>query len=245
MCESRNQPDPPTVRPGRDSRFILVPALREELAVRIPAGRPGQADPGMPWQPGPPLDPAQPQPVGAPIRIGYARCSTAQQDLQIQLDALRAAKCNKVFSEKISSRIKVRPEFDKALSLARDIKTGRARPAGHPDRARTQTPGPQRRRAHGSGRLPRRRRHPARAAHRPAGGHLRPHGMGALLFAVLAVAAQLDRNYIREKTLEGQKAAAAKGFGEDEHVVVDDFGATAVVALYGTREPRCRPSCRS
>jgi hypothetical protein len=29
------------------------------------------------------------------------------------------------------------------------------------------------------------------------------NGMGAMLFAVLAVAAQLDRNYIREKTLEG------------------------------------------
>jgi len=30
-------------------------------------------------------------------------------------------------------------------------------------------------------------------------------------FAVLAVAAQLDRDYIRQKTLEGQRAAAAKG----------------------------------
>jgi DNA invertase Pin-like site-specific DNA recombinase len=35
--------------------------------------------------------------------------------------------------------------------------------------------------------------------------------MGSMLFAVLAVAAQLDRDYIREKTLEGQRAAAAKG----------------------------------
>jgi hypothetical protein len=35
--------------------------------------------------------------------------------------------------------------------------------------------------------------------------------MGSMLFAVLAVAAQLDRNYVREKTLEGQGTAAAKG----------------------------------
>lgn len=34
-----------------------------------------------------------------------------------------------------------------------------------------------------------------------------PHGMRSMLFAVLAVAAQLDRDYIREKTLEGQQAA--------------------------------------
>ncbi|MEV2273141.1 hypothetical protein [Nonomuraea africana] len=32
-----------------------------------------------------------------------------------------------------------------------------------------------------------------------------------MLFAILAVGAQLDRNYIREKTLEGQQSAAAKG----------------------------------
>jgi len=30
--------------------------------------------------------------------------------------------------------------------------------------------------------------------------------MGAMLFAILAVGAELDRNYIREKTLEGQQA---------------------------------------
>jgi DNA invertase Pin-like site-specific DNA recombinase len=65
---------------------------------------------------------AAPAATGAPIRIGYARCSTAQQDLQIQLDALAAAKCRSVFSEKISSRITQRPEFDKALKLAHDIK---------------------------------------------------------------------------------------------------------------------------
>jgi hypothetical protein len=35
---------------------------------------------------------------------------------------------------------------------------------------------------------------------------LRPQRMGAMLFAVLAVAAQLDREYIREKTLEDQQA---------------------------------------
>ncbi|MEY9212088.1 recombinase family protein [Thermobifida halotolerans] len=45
----------------------------------------------------------------------------------------------------------------------------------------------------------------------PLTGVYDPNGMGSMLFAVLAVAAQLDRNYIREKTLEGQVAAAAKG----------------------------------
>lgn len=35
--------------------------------------------------------------------------------------------------------------------------------------------------------------------------------MGAMYLAVLAVAGQIERNYIREKTLEGQVIAAAKG----------------------------------
>jgi DNA invertase Pin-like site-specific DNA recombinase len=38
-----------------------------------------------------------------------------------------------------------------------------------------------------------------------------PNGMGAMFFAVLAVAGQFERDYIREKTLEGQVIAAAKG----------------------------------
>jgi hypothetical protein len=46
--------------------------------------------------------------------------------------------------------------------------------------------------------------------------------MGSMLFAVLAVAAQLDRDYIREKTLEGQRAAAAKGNHGGRPKVIDD-----------------------
>src|ERR1035438_7739566 len=86
------------------ARFILVPALREELAVAVPADR----GPGTPWKPGPPIPAAEPPPTAAPIRIGYARCSTAQQELEIQIDALGRANCKRGFSEKISSRIKVR-----------------------------------------------------------------------------------------------------------------------------------------
>ncbi|WSN37078.1 recombinase family protein [Streptomyces uncialis] len=39
--------------------------------------------------------------------MGYARCSTAQQKQQSQLDALDRANCKRVFSEKISTRVKV------------------------------------------------------------------------------------------------------------------------------------------
>lgn len=65
----------------------------------------------------------------------------------------------------------------------------------------------------------------------PLTGIYDPNGMGAMFFAVLAVAAQLDRNYIREKTLEGQQAAAAKGNHGGRPKVIDDDMLTFAVAL--------------
>lgn len=56
------------------------------------------------------------------MRIGYARTSTARQELASQLEALRRAECRKVFQEQISTRIKVRPELEKALALAHQFK---------------------------------------------------------------------------------------------------------------------------
>jgi len=50
-------------------RFILVAALRDELAVAAPPAR----GPGRAWVPGPEVATAAPEPAGPPIRIGYAR----------------------------------------------------------------------------------------------------------------------------------------------------------------------------
>ncbi|MEV0261095.1 hypothetical protein AB0I49_07080 [Streptomyces sp. NPDC050617] len=47
-------------------RYILVPALREELGVRIPEDR----GPDWAWKPGPPVEAAPAAPVAKPIRIG-------------------------------------------------------------------------------------------------------------------------------------------------------------------------------
>ena len=55
--------------------------------------------------------------------------------------------------------------------------------------------------------------------------------MGAMYFAVLAVAGQIERNYIREKTLEGQVMAAAKGNHGGRPKVIDDDSLTFALAL--------------
>jgi DNA invertase Pin-like site-specific DNA recombinase len=53
------------------------------------------------------------------MRIGYARVSTEDQDLALQLDALNKAKCKKFYQEKITGRTKERPEFQKLLDNLR------------------------------------------------------------------------------------------------------------------------------
>ncbi|MCA2229754.1 recombinase family protein [Nonomuraea aurantiaca] len=57
-----------------------------------------------------------------PVRIGYARTSTARQEPASQLEALHRAECYKVFKEQISTRVKVRPGLEKALALAHQFK---------------------------------------------------------------------------------------------------------------------------
>jgi DNA invertase Pin-like site-specific DNA recombinase len=65
----------------------------------------------------------------------------------------------------------------------------------------------------------------------PLTGIYDPNSMGAMFFAVLAVAGQIERNYIREKTLEGQATAAAKGNHGGRPKVIDDDMLTFAVAL--------------
>ena len=54
------------------------------------------------------------------MKIGYARVSTKEQHLDMQLEALKAAGCEKIFSEKMTGRQQNRPELDACLSFLRE-----------------------------------------------------------------------------------------------------------------------------
>lgn len=53
------------------------------------------------------------------MKIGYARVSTEEQQLETQVESLKDAGCKKIYREKISGTKKNRPELDKMLDTLR------------------------------------------------------------------------------------------------------------------------------
>jgi DNA invertase Pin-like site-specific DNA recombinase len=219
-CRSRSGAVTSTYHTGR---FTKVPKLAKELRVPTPANR----GPGQPWRPGKPVPAAvDPSLPSADIRIGYARCSHLSQELDSQLDALakHGIGRDKIFSEKISTRIKVRPQFEEALKTAREIKA-------HAPHCRVIfTVFEMKRLGRDAAELT------ALADHLtehglvlemlagPLPGIYDPTGPGKLLFGFFAAMAETERENIRESTLEGLETAARKGkYGGRPPVITDDM----------------------
>ncbi len=53
------------------------------------------------------------------MKIGYARVSTKEQSLDIQLKALQRAGCKLIYQEKVSGVGRTRPEFEKMMQQVR------------------------------------------------------------------------------------------------------------------------------
>ncbi|HUR07601.1 MAG TPA: recombinase family protein [Nonomuraea sp.] len=199
-------------------RFMLAPQLRAELEVCTPADR----GPGRAWEKGSAAATAIPQTAMKPTRVGYARCSTAQQELDSQLDTLAEAGCELIFSEKISTRIKVRPEFTRAMDYARTIKKA------VPHQRVILTVHEMKRLGRGAAELLtiaedlRRADIQLELLTGPLQGLYDPSGHGAALFAFFAGMAESEREYIRERSLEGQASARERGRHGGRPKVLDD-----------------------
>ena len=132
--------------------------------------------------------------------VGYARVSTQEQDLALQLDALRAAGCTKVYEEKASGAQRERPEFKAALGYMRQGDTLVVWKLDRLARSLKQlietveTMGEQ-----GIG-----LRSLTEAIDTGSAG-------GRLVFHLFAALAEFERGVIRERTLAGLRAARARG----------------------------------
>ncbi len=133
-------------------------------------------------------------------RLGYARVSTIEQTEDLQLDALRAAGCQRVFVDKASGKLTDRPALSAMLDQLRsgdtvvvwrldrlgrslrhlmdvihDLETRGVAFASLNENIDTSTPG------------------------------------GKLVFHVFGSLAEFERNLIRERTMAGMAAAKARG----------------------------------
>ncbi|MGI5157307.1 recombinase family protein [Microbispora sp. CA-102843] len=193
------------------ARFRLVPHLAKTLNVPTPALR----KPGSAWAESPRPAAAGTEPAGH-VRIGYARASTVRQSLDAQLDSLKAAGVTRVFSEKISTRATSRPELDRAVGLARELRASGV--------AVTLV-------VHEHKRLGRGIELAALAEQLKAGdiglefltGELQgSHDPSGIVFTVLAALSGMEREYIRDRTLEGHESARTRGKTIGGATVTDD-----------------------
>jgi len=201
------------------ARFRLVPHLAKALSLPTPALR----KPGSAWAELPRPAAAGAKPAGH-VRIGYARASTVRQSLDTQLDSLEAAGVTRIFSEKISTRATSRPELDRAVALARELRASGV--------AVTLV-------VHEHKRLGRGLELAALAEQlRAAGigleflaGELHgSHDPSGIVFTVLAALSGMEREYIRDRTLEGHESARTRGKAIGGAAVTDD--AMLAVALH-------------
>lgn len=157
------------------------------------------------------------------VRIGYARVSTRTQDHQAQLDALAAAHCREVIVETASTR-DARPKLHATLAA---LLPGDTLVIYKPDRvARSMKEllvllEDQ---LHARGINLHILTGICAGLHRPNGTAI----ADKMLFMVAAMAAEMERDLIRERTLDGLRAAQAQGrHGGRPAAITDDVLAIA------------------
>ena len=135
------------------------------------------------------------------LMLGYARVSTDDQDLTLQRDHLRAAGCNKLFSEKVSGARRARPELDRMLD---HLRPGDVVTVTRLDRLARSTRDlldiAERIRNCGAG---------LRSLAEPWADTTTP--AGRMVMTVFAGIAEFERSLILERTRTGREAAKARG----------------------------------
>ncbi|MBN6186330.1 recombinase family protein [Aneurinibacillus sp. BA2021] len=134
------------------------------------------------------------------MKIGYARVSTADQSLDLQIDALHKIGCDRIYTEKMSGTNNDRPELARALDILRPGDTFVV---------------------YKLDRLARSTKKLIEVAEQ-----LKEIGVdfisirdnidtstptGKMMFGMLAVLAEFERDIIRERTMAGLEAARARG----------------------------------
>lgn len=133
--------------------------------------------------------------------IGYARVSTGEQELALQLDALKTAGCERTFSDTASGSLRERPKLGRALEELRDgqdtLVVWRLDRLGRSLRHLIDTVAELDKRGVGFRSL--------------TEGIDTTSSSGRLVFHIFAALAEFERKLIRERTCAGLAAARARG----------------------------------
>ena len=159
------------------------------------------------------------------MKIGYARVSTLEQNLDLQRDALEGAGCEKVIVDKASGTVAARPGLNRARELLRRGDTlvvwrldrlGRSLPdliawAQHLEKEGV-------------------------ALQSLAEAIDTATPTGRLTFHLFGALAEFERNLIRERTLAGLSAARARGRVGGRPPALDADRRALAVSLYRRKE---------
>lgn len=158
-------------------------------------------------------------------KIGYARVSARDQNLEAQHDELTAAGCARVFADRASGKLERRPELDKALDYLRE--------GDHLVITKLD-------------RLGRSTKHMLDLAE-----HLKASGIdlqilnlgidtrtaaGRMFFTILSAFAEFERELISERTLDGLEAARARGRNGGRRAKLSPAQVEQARKLYDSKE---------
>ncbi len=165
--------------------------------------------------------------------IGYARVSTLDQSLDLQLDELHKAGCKKIFNDTVSGSNSERPALNEALRYLRSGDTLVV------------------------WRLDRLGRSLKQLIEITNGLHEREVGFkslteaidtttptGKFFFHITGAFAELERNLIRERTRAGLNAARARGRNGGRPKAIDKETFEMALQLYNEKKTSVRSICR-
>ena len=166
------------------------------------------------------------------MRIGYARVSTAEQNLDLQTDALTKAECEKIITDKISGSTSERPGLLELKNIARK---GDTVVVWRLDR------------------LGRSLKHLVEMVN-----YFKDNGIGfeslqesmntttstgQLIFHIFASLCEFERNLIRERTMAGLSAARARGKMGGRPCKLSPAMMEGMQKLYDSREHSIQDIC--
>lgn len=166
------------------------------------------------------------------MKVGYARVSTDEQDLSLQIDALTQAGCQKIFRDQASGARTARPGLQDALAY---LRRGDTLVVWRLDR------------------LGRSLQHLIETVtvleERGVGFQSMQESIdtttsgGRLIFHIFGALAEFERNLIRERTQAGLAAARARGRKGGRPKALDGEQTELLYTLYDSKEHSIREIC--